>query len=133
MYPHRWINMRKALCSVRERENSFSGSPSLLFHSSSKQRPCHGLHYIPKSVTVNGRGFFWEGRYSLQHVKQIHHKTHLNMSSRGAFSTFEQSKALQSPFLLLLFQRASLLFTASRKSHELHISPHSDIKVSKPW
>lgn len=38
---------------IRDAENMFSLSP-LSFCSSSKQRHCHGLHYVLKSVTVNG-------------------------------------------------------------------------------
>lgn len=38
---------------TRDAENTFSLSP-LSFYSSSKQGPCHGFHYVPKSVTVKG-------------------------------------------------------------------------------
>lgn len=41
------------MTSIRDEENTFTLTP-LLFCSSSKQRPCHGLHYVLKSVTVNG-------------------------------------------------------------------------------
>lgn len=79
------INTRKALTSVRDTENTFSLSPSLLFYSSSKQWPCHGLHYIPKSVAVNGL-FFLRGRIqSPAHKTNTAWNTYKHEQQRGLF------------------------------------------------